>query len=163
MKTQKRNFMVIVLIFLFLSGSNLFCGFQAFAEEWTEAQKEVLKTLESRWELIIKGDVETLVANLHANALIWWPQDASPTRKERMGGEYRGWFGWAKPVSYELKPVEINIVGNISTAFVYYKWESKTPPKTVKGRNFLVLIKQGGKWTILGSSSTPCEGNTFCY
>jgi len=163
MKTPKRNFILMVFIFLLLSGSIFFGVFQAFAEEWTEAQKEVWKTVEARWELIIKGDAKALAANLHEDALIWWPQNSNPSRKEVMEGQFRDWFRLNMPLSYELKPVAINIVGNISTAFFYFKWESKIPPNTFKGRNFQVFIKQDGNWKMLGDSSSLCDGSTYCY
>jgi len=44
MKTQKK-----VFISLFLCGVIVFWGFLVFAEDWTEAQKEVWKTVEARW------------------------------------------------------------------------------------------------------------------
>jgi len=101
----------MLFVLLFLSVSILFEGFQAFAEEWTEAQKLVWKTVESKWELIIKGDAKALAADYHQDALIWWPQNAYPSRKEVMEEQFKDWFSrsWSKPVSYELKPVAINI------------------------------------------------------
>jgi len=163
MRTQKKTFMLTLFVSLFLSGSIFFGSFQARAEEWTEEQKEVWKTVEARWELIIKGDAEALAENLHNDALIWWPQNAYPSRKEAMEGQFREWFRLNKPLSYELKPVAINIVGNISTAFFYFKWESKVPPNTFKGRNFQVFLKQAGRWKMLGDSSSLCDGSTYCY
>jgi hypothetical protein len=79
MKSQKGNSMLMVFMLLFFSGSILFGGLQAYSEEWTEAQKEVWKTVEARWESIIKGDAEVLAANLHEDALIWWPQSKRQT------------------------------------------------------------------------------------
>lgn len=164
MKTQKWIFMAKVFIALFFCGIIVFWGFQAFAEEWwTEAQKEVWKTVEARWELIIKGDAKALTANPHEGALSWWPQQLNPVGKEYLEGAYKGWFGLNQPVSYELNPLAINIVRNIATVFFYSKWEGKAPPEPYSGRNFQVYIKQDGKWRMLGSMSSPCEGSTVCY
>jgi len=76
---------------------------------------------------------------------------------------FKNWFSWKQPVSFELNPLAINIVGNIATVFFYFKWEGKSPSEPYRGRNFQVYIKQDGKWKLLGSMSCPCEGSTVLF
>ncbi len=154
-----------IIIFITVCAFVVPSGLQAFGEEWTAEQKEVWKTVDAQWELILKGGFEALVENYHKDVLIWWPHNSNPSRKESMEGQFRDWFGkgYTKPVSYELNPAAINIFGNISTVYFYYKWESENPSIIYKGRNFQVFIKQDGKWKMLGSSTCPCGENTFCY
>ena len=154
-----KSIAISVLICMLILAS----GFNALAEEWTAEQKEVWTTVEKRWALIIDGNAETLAENLHEDALIWWPQNAYPSPKKVMEGQYKEWFRLNQPLSYELKPVAINVVGNISTVCFYFKWQQKNPPNTFKGRNFQVFIRQDGKWKMLADSSSLCDGSTYCF
>jgi ketosteroid isomerase-like protein len=164
MKTQKRIYRSTVYTSLFICGLIIFWGFQVSAIEWTDAQKKVWKTVEASWEFISKGDVEALVADAGESSFMWWPDHPDPFGGgSAMKAQYNSWFGWNKPVSYEISPVAVNIVGDVSTVFYYYKYKGDKLPDTISGRILSTWIKQDGKWKFVGSMSCYCDKTPFCY
>ncbi len=164
MKTQKRIDRVTVLLSLFLTGAIALWGIQVSAEEWTDAQKEVLKSVEAGWESILKDDIETLGARSAEGFLTWWPARANPFGKDSINIRYLSWFTWNKPVSYELNPIAISIIGDTSLVFYYYKWKGDKQPDTeVSGRLFQTYIKQDGKWKYAGGMGCSCDTTPFCF
>ena len=164
MKTQKRVNRTAVFISLLLCGITVFWGVQASAEEWTEAQKEVWKAVKAGWETILKADLEALGAGFDEGVLIWWPSQPEPFGKDTMKIRYNSWFGWNKPVSYEIEPIAIGIIGDVSTVFYFYKWTGdKQPDTVVRGRQFETYIKQNGKWKFAGAMGCSCDTTPLCF
>ena len=163
MKTQKRVNRTAVFVSLLFCGIVVFWGIRVSAEEWTDAQKEVWKSVEAGWELILKGDIDTLEANSTEGVLIWWPPHPKPFGKGSMKIRYNAWFNYNKPVSYELKPVAIEIIGGVSTVFYHYKWTGDKMPDIVSGRIFATFIKQDAKWEFVGSMSCSCDTTPYCF
>ena len=163
MKKQGTNLVAKVSISLLLCGIIVFWGFQVSAEEWTDAQKEVWKSIEGGWELMLKGDLEALEAGSAEESFIWWPPHPKPFGKGSMKIRYNAWFSWNKPVSYELKPVAIGIIGDVSTVFYHYKWTGDKKPDIVRGRIFATYIKQDAKWKFVGSMGCSCDKTPYCF
>ena len=153
MKIQKRIYRTAVIISLILCGSILFWGFQVSAGEWTNAQKEVWKAIENAWEGFKHGKLDkTLYVE---GSLEWWSDQVEPYGGDKLKGNYERWFAYDKPVSYELKPLQILIYGNVANVFYEWKWKGKKIGDA--GRQMETFVKQDNKWKSLGVMGCSCE------
>jgi ketosteroid isomerase-like protein len=162
MKKQGRNLFAKALFSLLFSGVIVFWGFQVSAEDWNEAQKEVWKSVEAGWDLFVKGDIDAIAAIAAEGYLEWWPNDPSPFGNDYMKAKYKRWFDGNKPVSYELKPVALNIIGDVANVFYFYKWNGDKMPATISGRQYSTWIKQDNKWKFMGSMGCSCDRRPYC-
>ena len=162
MKKKGTNLFAKVFTSLFFSGVFLFWVVQVSAEEWNIEQKEVWKSVEAGWELFVKGDIEAIAAIAAEGYLEWWPNDPNPFGKNYMKGKYKRWFDGNKPVSYELKPVALNIIGDVANVFYFYKWNGDKMPAAISGRQYSTWIKQDNKWKFMGSMGCSCDRQPYC-
>ncbi|UCE51309.1 MAG: nuclear transport factor 2 family protein [Desulfobacterales bacterium] len=156
MKTKGRNFGLRAVICLLFCGLILFWSFQVFGEEWTEEQKEIWKVVVADYESFKQGDLEGLKAARHDDVVIWWGNKFMPFDKKEAMDNYQGWFSWDKPVNWELKPLAINVVGNIAVVFYAYKYSGKIISNVGLGRAMKTWIKQDNKWQLIGGFSASC-------
>ncbi len=100
-----------IFISIFLCGILVFWSFQASGEQWTEAQKEVLRAIEARWEKLMKADLKGLEASIHDDSIMWRPKFGSPVEKDISINHDKRWMSYdpARPVSYEIDPYSIQI------------------------------------------------------
>jgi ketosteroid isomerase-like protein len=162
MKKKGTNLFAKVFTSLFFSGVFLFWVVQVSAEEWNIEQKEVWKSVEAGWELFVKGDIDAIAAIAAEGYLEWWPNDPSPFGNDYMNAKYKRWFDGNKPVSYELKPVALNIIGDVANVFYFYKWNGDKMPATISGRQYSTWIKQDNKWKFMGSMGCSCDRRPYC-
>jgi ketosteroid isomerase-like protein len=164
MKTRKRSFRSTVFIYLFLSGVIVFWGFQVSGQEWTEAQKEVWKSVNGVWENFTKGDLEAVMAGFHDDSIVWWSDKAIPLGKDTRRPSYYKWLsGYHKPVSYELEPLSIHIFGNVANTYYLYKYiREGYPDYPVRGRVMETYLKQNNKWLIIGGMNSLCNELPKC-
>ena len=161
MKTQGTSLVARVSVSLLIGGLVVFWGFQVSGEEWTEAQKEVWEIVETAWEYFRQGDVEAVSAlDKTEGSLQWWPSRAIPLGENAIKLSYEDWLAFDKPVSYELKPLNIHIFGDVANVFYLYKWEGKVLPKS--GRNMATYVKQDNKWKLMGVMGCSCEKLPVC-
>ena len=127
----------------------------ANAQEWSTAQKEVWKSVETYSELGAKEDLDGLMSYFADDYLGWSTSSAMPGTK----AEARKWiahaFETSQTVLQTLKPVGIAIHGDV--AFVHYYFTSleknaKGEEKTIQGRWTDILKKQGNRWVLIGDS-----------
>jgi len=152
LKTQKSIFAGMMVISLFLCGIIAFWSPQANANEWTEAQKEVWKSVEVIWENSKQGDANAVMAIFHDDCVIWRSTVRLPVDKYKMTLLYRAWLtGPDKPVSYELEPLSIHIFGNVANVYYIYTWGTKKEPKYNRVRSMQTFLKQDNKWMVIGT------------
>jgi ketosteroid isomerase-like protein len=127
----------------------------ASAQEWSAAQKEVWKSVETYWELGAKGDLDGIMSYFADDYLGWSTSSAMPATK----ADVRKWtahdFETNKTVLQTLKPVGIAIHGDV--AFVHYYFtvlqkNAKGEEKTIQGRWTDILKEQGNRWVLIGDS-----------
>jgi ketosteroid isomerase-like protein len=127
----------------------------ASAQEWSAAQKEVWKSVETYWELGAKGDLDGFMSYVADDYLGWSTSSAMPGTK----ADVRKWtahdFKTNQTVLQTLKPVGIAIHGDV--AFVHYYFtglqkNAKDEEKTIQGRWTDILKKQGNRWVLIGDS-----------
>ena len=70
--------------------------------------------------------------------------------------------GGNKPVTYELKPVAINIIGNVANVFLFIKWNGDKMPVTISGRQYSTWIKEDNKWKYMGGMGCSCDRSPYC-
>jgi hypothetical protein len=138
----------VVLLLVLLAGS-------LYTQEWSAAQKEVWKNVETYWGLAAKGDIENFITYYHPDFCGWninsyLPQDKACREKF---GRYNVLTN--KTVLQDLTPVAIKIHGNV--AIVHYTYVEITKnlegkEKTEQGRWTDILLKQGDKWIMIGDS-----------
>jgi len=126
---------------------------QARAQEWSAAQKEVWKNVETYWKLGADKNLEGFLAYFHDDYVGWDQQTPLPTTK----AELRKWlehdFKTNDTVVYEIKPVAIKIHGDVAFVDYYYSQIMKGPDgkeKPSEGRWTDILMKQGDKWVLIG-------------
>jgi len=155
MKTKIAILKTRILICIILCGILAFWNFQAFGEEWTEAQKEVWKSVQANWETLKNGDIEAALAAYHDDLVAWWVSKPEPFRKVHLKQIYRNWFDYDKLVSYELKPLAITVFNNIANVFYIYKWNGNI--LSDKGRRLEVWVKQDNKWLEIGGLTSSSD------
>ena len=157
MKAQKGTYKKSVFLCLFILGIIVFWSFQVSAIELNEGQKEVWKTVEASWNFFLKGDFKGFNALALERAFRWNPEGWHPNPKKFWYGNLSERRAFNKPVSYELKPVAIEIVGDTATVYYYYKWKGEQRPDASTGRTLSALIKQNGNWKLFGSMDCSCD------
>jgi len=125
----------------------------AFAADWNATQKEVWKNVEAYWAAQAAGDLEGFLSYFHSDYLGWTYNSSLPEDKASV----RKWIAYemksSKVQVYEVKPVAIQVYGNV--AFVHYFFaqalkDAEGKEKSVQGRWTDILMKQGDKWVMIG-------------
>lgn len=124
-----------------------------FAQEWSPAQKEVWKNVETYWDLQMKGDLEGFMSYFHDDYRGWNYGAALPSGKATVRKFVKHAMETSKILVQDIKPVAIQIYGNI--AFVDYYWDrvvkdAEGKEKSHSGRWTDILIKQGDRWVMIG-------------
>ena len=145
---------IILLSFVFV----VFFTVQAFGLELSAEQKELWNVQQRDWELMKKGDIETIKANLIKDFVYW-------CHASRMPGGGLSYVKMiqlkAKIVSYKLMPFEVIISGNVG--IVMYAWTFTNPRGIVSsGRNTNTYIKQNGEWQMMVGMSASCTKPSPC-
>ena len=124
-----------------------------FAQEWSAPQKEVWKNVEAYWALDAAGDTGGFMAYFDPDYVGWNINDAMPSSKERVSKFIANAHKTTKVLVYNIQPVAIKIHGDI--AFVHYYWnevikDAEGKQKEISGRWTDILMKQAGKWVLIG-------------
>ena len=144
---MKNRLLLSIALFLGLGLSSV------FAQEWSPAQKEVWKNVNTYWEIMAKGDVNGFMEYFHADYAGWENGEPLPSTKE----ETRKWLSYGsaqgKVLIFDIKPVAIKIHGDVAIVDYFYTMvkenkEGKKNPDA--GRWTDILLKQGTKWVLIG-------------
>lgn len=138
--------LVAVLLLPFFSTTS-------YGQEWSAAQKEVWKNVETYWSLFAQGNPEGYLDYVHSDYRGWSYEAAVPSTK----ASTRKWIEYelktTKSVMYEINPVAIQIHGNIAFVDYYYVQVVKNAEgkdQGSSGRWTDILMKQGDKWVMIG-------------
>jgi ketosteroid isomerase-like protein len=125
----------------------------ATAQEWSPAQKEVWKNVESYWELGAAEKMDEWLGYFHDDYLGWGYSDALPSGKEAVKKWQSHFFETTESLVYGIKPVAIQIFGEVAIVYYYYAShyvDETGKHKTSQGRWIDVLLKQGDRWVLIG-------------
>jgi ketosteroid isomerase-like protein len=139
--------LVMLAVLVLLVSTNL------FAQEWSAAQKEVWKNVEAYWGLYAQGNLEGFLGYVHTDYLGW--SNNAALLGDKLSN--RKWVDHdmktTKTLVYDVKPVGINIQGNVAIVHYYYSQIVKDidgKEKGSSGRWTDILMKQGDKWVMIG-------------
>jgi hypothetical protein len=97
------------------------------------------------------------MAGFHDDYVEWWSGKIIPLVKDLMTAHYKEWLsGLSKPVSYELKPFSINIIGDVANVFYVYEWNKEVGPGFHHGRAMETYLIQDNKWMMTGAMDALC-------
>ena len=141
-----------------LASALLFLATPAVGQEWSPAQKEVWKTVETMWELYAKGDVEGELTHADDELSLWLQDAPIPVDKS----SYRKWATYGSKVEqtviYELKPVAILVYPEVALVNYYISgvWKAALSDKGEFGTTRItdVYRRKGGKWLWIGGHNT---------
>ena len=124
-----------------------------FAQEWSAAQKEVWKNVETYWALDAAGNLDGFMSYFHENYIGWEIGQPMPGNKATVRKFIDHEYKTEKTILYNITPVTINVVGNVAIANYYYSRivkDSDGKEQSRSGRWADVLMKQGDKWVLIG-------------
>ena len=150
MKTKRATLVARVSISLILCGILVIWGFQASAEEWTAAQKEIWSIQKKAWELWKKGEMGAFKELFHEDCIIWFSRYGVLWDKT---AHFHTWPSWIE--SFDLQPFVVKVFGDV--AIVKYISDYETPSWKSKARFTNIWKKQNGKWKILLEMANDCE------
>jgi ketosteroid isomerase-like protein len=150
---MKRTLILIaVTLFFMFTVSNV------LGEELTPAQKEVWKVVEAAWASFQRGEIDA--TNVTEDNLEWWAKRAKPRGGEILKANYEGWLNYDKPVTYELKPINIQISGDVAIAYYKFHWKGKILEEL--GRQVSTFIKEDNQWKHFGGMGCSCKEASRC-
>jgi ketosteroid isomerase-like protein len=123
------------------------------AQEWSAAQKEVWKNVEAYWALDAAGNLDGFMSYFHESYMGWDMNEPLPVDKATVRKFIDYEYKTQKTVIYNIKPVGINVLGNLAIADYYYTRIVKDMDGKEKGRSGRwadVLMKQGDRWVLVG-------------
>ena len=132
------------------------------AQEWSPAQKEVWKNVEAYNALYAQRDLEGFVAYFHPDYRGWDYESALPMDKASSRKFLEHAFKTTTTLVYDIKPVAIQIYGNVAFVHYYYTEVYKDvegKQKSSSGRWTDILLKQGDRWLMIGDHGGQTSKN----
>jgi ketosteroid isomerase-like protein len=123
------------------------------AQEWSAAQKEVWRNVEAYWALDAAGNLEGFMSYFHDNYMGWDINEPIPMDKASVKKFVEYEYKTSKTLLYTIKPVAINVVGDVAIVDYYYTRimkDAEGKDKSRSGRWADVVKKQGDKWVLIG-------------
>jgi ketosteroid isomerase-like protein len=123
------------------------------AQEWSAAQKEVWKNVESYWALDAAGNLDGFMSYFHESYIGWEINQPMPGNKATVRKFIEHDYKTEKTVVYSITPVTINVLGNVAIVNYYYSRIIKDAEGKEAGRSGRwadILMKQGDKWVLIG-------------
>ena len=130
------------------------------AQQWSDAQKDVWKSVENYWALDAKGDLEGFMSYFDASYVGWSYDNALPGDKATARKFIAHQYQVGKVLVYDIKPVAIQVHGNFAFADYYYTQVVKNAEgkeENVEGRWVDILMKQGDRWVLIGDHGGKIE------
>lgn len=123
------------------------------AQQWSDEQKEVWKTVTTYNDLADKRDIQGFLSYFDDSYKGWDYELDAPSGKETIKQSIGYWFQNSKSLYTTLIPAAIWVNGNF--AYVHYYYTSATENKEgkvkwQKGRWTDILMKKDGKWVMVG-------------
>ena len=146
---MKKLFIAMLAILLIA----LFAAPSLYAQEWSTAQKEVWKNVEAYWALDAAGNLDGFMSYFHDNYMGWDMNEPLPMDKVSVRKFVDYEYKTSKTLVYNIKPVAINVVGNVAIVDYYYSRimkDAEGKDKSREGRWCDIVMKQGDKWVLIG-------------
>jgi hypothetical protein len=131
-----------------------------FGPQWTESELEVWKHVKAYTNFWVERDAEALIGYMHDGYLGWSLSSEKPVDKATKSKLLRESLKKTENLYYDIRPVGIKIHGNIAIVhYYYYTVDEDADGNQIpsKGRWTDILMKQGGKWVMIGDSGGQLE------
>jgi ketosteroid isomerase-like protein len=141
---MKNLFFSLVLLFVFSAGLQ--------GQSWNKTQKTIWSQVESHWMAQAKKDLGAVMAQLHPDFTGWSHDQPVPDDRQATEKWIRYQMAMRETTMHELKPLEIQVVGNTAVVHYYFVQVSQNPDEThetVRGRFTDVLIRTGEGWKFI--------------
>ena len=130
------------------------------AQTRTPQQQEVWQFIKEWHEVILSEGYEAGQRHWHKDATFWPMRYATPQSGRAAADWMRFWGQSEKWIHYQLAQVGISVVGNAAICQYYLtavvdSGEGKTDVAKVQAQ--VTLIRQDGKWLVLGIAAKPYE------
>jgi ketosteroid isomerase-like protein len=142
-----------VLAFLVTGGFLIALHTVAFAQEFSSAQKEVWRNVQTYLELERKQDLEGFMSYFHERYRGWPSGSALPIDKASARELISHDMATTKVLVERAQPVAIEIHGNVAFVDYYLSQVIKDADgkeKTETERWTDILMKEGDKWLMVG-------------
>jgi len=138
----------LAILFLLFVGSTV-------AQQWSDTQKEIWKTVEEYWSVNENKNLEGYMSYFDESYKGWMYNEEKPRNKKETTTSIKDAYEKAKDDTWKstLTPLEIWVNGDF--AFVDYTYSMSVTSKDSKitnssGRWTDILKKKGDKWVIVG-------------
>jgi hypothetical protein len=133
------------------------------AQEWNAEQQGLIDHVTACWDAWVDALADETPAQFFdacpqdARGHWWWTADGAP--EALVVGVQRNWHviretsdDWAS-----LRPIYVDIFGDVGIIHLYGHWRAKTPDGTVgtEAKRTEVFQRRGGQWVLIGAQSTP--------
>jgi ketosteroid isomerase-like protein len=147
--------MISKCVLAFLATGSLLAALHSvsFAQEFSSAQKEVWRNVETYLELERKQDLEGFMSYFHERYRGWPSGSPLPIDKATARELIAHDMATRKVLVERAQPVAIEIHGNIAFVDYYLSQVTKDADgkeKTETERWTAILIKEGDKWLMVG-------------
>lgn len=138
-----------------------FAATTVFAQDWSKEQLEIWKAVEGGWVDLKNSDIESLSAKYHEKFQEWNNNSPLPISKEMFFDSLKGFFAKGGKVNYfTINPARIAVTDNAAVVDYYGEYKMTVPNEggetkttTVSGKYVFFLVKEKGKWFLLGDMS----------
>ena len=130
------------------------------AKQWSPAEEEVWQFVKEWHEVILNEGNRASERFWHKEITLWPMRFAAPLSGEAVAEWMRFWEGREKWLHYQLAQMGTSVVDNVAVCqyyltVVYDTRESKGEVAKVQAQ--VTLVKQEGKWLVLGIAGKPYE------
>jgi len=154
--TRLSNKASVVLGLLSLA---LFWGSQAFGQEWSATQKEILRMEKAWWESLKKGDVDRCNTLVHKDGVFWFYTTKEPVNKT----EFTMYMDHERIDSFEIKLPVVKVISNVAIVQYCYSYTTRVIPDVAyPGRLIHIWMKKDGKWQMINAMNASCSHLPNC-
>ena len=123
------------------------------AQQWSPAQQEVWRTVETYWELNAGEDAEGFLSYVHDEFTGWTNGQDLPRAKADMARYMPEGFANRDIVEYAITPAGIVVHGDL--AIVHYRYDmtlrdAAGAERHDRGRWTDILVREGSWWLMIG-------------
>ena len=91
------------------------------AQEWSQAQQEVIGALQEYTRISMAGDVEEIMSHFHTQFSAWDYAKAQPLSREEFQESIKYYFTNYRQTEFDVQPAAIQVHGNMAIAHLYYQ------------------------------------------
>ena len=147
MKTVTKSIFLFCLILVAFAANS-------YAQQWTDAQKDVWAGVEKYWAVSASGDAAGFMSYFDDSYEGWNIVSPIPMNKANVSKYINNDFKNSSTVLYTITPLVIWVKGDFAYVHYYYSEIDKNnktgKDETTAGNWTDILMKKAGKWVLIG-------------